>query len=217
MSNDQRPTTIPRLYVICDAEACASAGLTLVDFARACLDGGATLLQVRAKMLPGNALLDVTAAVVDVARPANALVIVNDRADIAAIAGGGGVHVGQEDLPPAAVRTVVGPSSIVGLSTHSDAQLRAAIEQPIQYAAVGPVFGTATKATGYEARGLDAVRAAAAVTAPRQLPLVAIGGITLARAAAVIDAGAQSVAIISDLLSTGRPAERVRAFLSALA
>lgn len=209
--------TIPRLYVICDVDVCAGSGWTLVHFARACLDGGATLLQVRAKMLPGNAFFDVTAAVVELARPANALVIVNDRADIAAGAGAGGVHVGQEDLSPTAVRTVVGRSSVIGLSTHSDGQLRAALDQPIHYAAIGPVFGTATKETGYEARGLDAVRAASAVTAARQRPLVAIGGITLARAAAVIDAGAQSVAIISDLLSTGRPAERVRAFLSALA
>lgn len=208
---------LPRLYVVCDAEVCASAGWRLVDFARACLDGGATLLQVRGKMLPGHAFLEVARAVVDVAREARALVIVNDRADIAVAAGAAGVHVGQEDVPPHAVRTIVGPSAVVGMSTHSEAQLRAALDQPIQYAAVGPVFGTATKATGYDARGLDAVRTAAALTAPRQLPLVAIGGITLARAAAVIQAGAQSVAVISDLLSTGRPAERVRAFLAALA
>ncbi|MBM3772352.1 MAG: thiamine phosphate synthase [Acidimicrobiia bacterium] len=205
-----------RLYVICDADACAGAGWSVVDFARACLDGGATLLQVRAKELPGGLFLDVAAAVVDVAREARALVIVNDRADVAAAAGAGGVHVGQEDLPPLAVRRLVGPSSVVGVSTHSDAQLRSALDQPIQYAAVGPVFGSTTKETGYEARGLEAVREAASITVPRQLPLVAIGGITLARAASVIAAGAQSVAVISDLLSTGRPAERVRAFLSAL-
>jgi thiamine-phosphate pyrophosphorylase len=218
---DQRPSTtpalLPRLYVICDTEVCAGAGWALVDFARACLDGGATLLQVRAKSLPGNAFLDLITAVVEEARTVNALVIVNDRADIAAVAGAGGVHVGQDDLSPRAVRTIVGPSSVVGLSTHSDLQLRAALDQPIHYAAVGPVFGTATKETGYDARGLEAVRAAAAVTASQQLPLVAIGGITLGRAASVVDAGAQSVAVISDLLSTGRPAERVRAFLSAWA
>lgn len=208
---------LPRLYVVCDAEVCASAGWGLVDFARACLEGGATLLQVRGKMLPGNAFLEVASAVVDVAREARALVIVNDRADIAVAAGAAGVHVGQEDVPPHAVRTIVGPSAVVGVSTHSEAQLRAALDQAIQYAAVGPVFGTATKATGYDARGLEAVRTAAALTSPRQLPLVAIGGITLARAAAAIEAGAQSVAVISDLLSTGRPSERVRAFLSTLA
>lgn len=218
-TSDQRPTTtlLPRLYVVCDVDACAGAGWTPVDFAVACLDAGARLIQLRAKNLPGNAFLDIAAAVVDAARSTGAAVIVNDRADIAAASGAGGVHVGQEDLPPRAVRTIVGPSSMVGLSTHSDAQLRAALGEPIAYAAVGPVFGTTTKATGYEARGLDAVRAAAAVTAPFGVPLVAIGGITLARAVAVIEAGAVSVAIISDLLSTGRPAERVRAFLSALA
>jgi thiamine-phosphate pyrophosphorylase len=146
-----------------------------------------------------------------------ALVIVNDRADIALATQAGGVHVGQEDLPPAAVRALVGPASAIGFSTHSDEQLRAALEEPISYAAMGPVFGTATKDTGYSARGLDMVRAAAARTQAHGLPLVAIGGITLERAPSVIEAGAQSVAVITDLLVTRDPAARVREFVRALA
>jgi len=210
-------TDLSPLYVICDADACAAAGWTLTAFARACLDGGATLLQVRAKAMPGQAFLGAAQAIVDAARPVGALVIVNDRADVALAAGAAGVHVGQEDLSPRAVRTVVGAAAVVGLSTHADDQVRAGLAAPIDYLATGPVFGTATKDTGYGARGLDAVRATAALTRPQRVPLVAIGGITLDRAASVIDAGAQSVAVISDLLSTGRPDERVRAFLAALA
>lgn len=209
-------TDLPPLYVVCDADVCAGAGWRLADFARACLDGGARLLQIRAKSWSGQALLDVAAEVVDAARPAGAHVIVNDRADVALASGAWGVHVGQLDLPPRAVRTVAGDRLIVGLSTHSDAELEAALGTPADYLAIGPIFGTSTKDTGVPARGLEVLRASAGRARQRQRPVVAIGGITLARAAAVIDAGAQSVAVISDLLATGRPAERVRAYLTAL-
>ncbi len=205
------------LYAICDADACRRAGWPLVDFAHACLDGGARFLQVRGKPLTSQALCEATQQIVEAAARGGALVIVNDRADIALATAAGGVHVGQEDLSPLAVRAVVGASAVVGLSTHTDEQVRGAAGQAVSYLATGPVFGTATKDTGYAARGLDAVRATAALTRAQRVPLVAIGGITLATAAAVIEAGAQSVAVISDLLSTGRPDERVRAFLAALA
>jgi thiamine-phosphate pyrophosphorylase len=123
--------------------------------------------------------------------------------------------VGQDDLPPAAVRLVAGPAAMVGLSTHTREQCDAALREPIDYVAIGPVFGTGTKATGYDAVGLDVVREAARRTGPG-MPLVAIGGITLDRATSVVAAGAQSVAVISDLLATGDPARRVREFLRAL-
>lgn len=206
---------LPKLYVICDADVCARAGWTLPAMAHACLDGGATLLQVRAKTFGGQALLDATQAMIDAARSCGARIIVNDRADVALACGAAGVHLGQEDLPPHAARVVVGASAVIGLSTHSAEQVRLGLETPASYLATGPVFGTATKDTGYEARGLEGVRTTAALVGGR-LPLVAIGGITLDRAASVIEAGAQSVAVISDLLTTGRPDERVRAFLAAL-
>ena len=207
---------LPPLYVICDADVCAGAGWRLPDFAAACLDGGATLLQVRAKQLSGREFLDVAEAIVALARPAGGTVIINDRADIARLSGASGVHVGQEDLRPFAVRRIVGGAAVVGLSTHSAAQLADALEEPVSYVAIGPVFGTATKNTGYDPRGLEVVLAAAEAARAHQLPLVAIGGITLSRARMVIEAGAQSVAVISDLLSTGDPAGRVREFLRAL-
>jgi thiamine-phosphate pyrophosphorylase len=204
------------LYVICDAEACDRAGRTLADFAAACIDGGATFLQVRAKGASSSWLLEATTAVVRRAQGAGTLVVVNDRADVARLAGAGGVHVGQTDLSPAAVRAVVGPAAFVGRSTHTPDQYEAAFGEPVDYVAIGPVFTTATKATGRDAVGLEGVRRAAARTAARGLPLVAIGGITLERARSVRDAGAQSIAVISDLLATGDPAGRVREFLRAL-
>jgi thiamine-phosphate pyrophosphorylase len=112
---------------------------------------------------------------------------------------------------------VVGEGAIVGLSTHTDEQIARAVEAPITYVAIGPVFGTATKATGYAMIGLDGVRAAACRARAHDLPLVAIGGITIDTAPAVIQAGAASVAVISDLLRTGDLEERVRDYLRALA
>jgi thiamine-phosphate pyrophosphorylase len=208
----------PRLYVICDVDVCARAGWTLVDFAAACLDGGATCLQVRAKQTSARVLYEAAAAIVARARPAGAMVIVNDRADVARVAGAGGVHVGQEDLTPSDVRVVTGAESVVGLSTHTMEQLDRALTEPIDYLAVGPVFGTDTKATGYAAVGLEHVRRAVQRVAAneRTLPVVAIGGITLDRAPGVIASGARSVAVISDLLATGDPTSRVVEFLAAL-
>lgn len=205
---------LPRLYAVCDAEVCARAGWSLVDFAAACIDGGATLLQIRAKHVSSRTLLADADALV--ARAAGVTVIINDRADIARLSGAAGVHVGQDNLSPAAVRSIVGPSAVVGLSTHTPEQLADAVAAPVDYVAIGPVFDTTTKATGYDAVGLALVRRAAAAAASRQLPLVAIGGITLERAPTVIDAGAASVAVITDLLATDDPSARVRAYLDRL-
>jgi thiamine-phosphate pyrophosphorylase len=188
------------------------------------VDGGARFLQVRAKTLAGAAFLDLTSRICDLAHPAGAVVIVNDRADVARLSRADGVHLGQDDLSPAAARAIAGVDAMLGVSTHTEFQLDAAIGQPITYVAVGPVFGTSTKATGYEPVGLDRVRYAAGrlraggsgrLTASPGL--VAIGGITLDSAAAVIDAGATAVAVITDLLATGDPAARVRAYLTRLA
>jgi thiamine-phosphate pyrophosphorylase len=138
---------------------------------------------------------------------------VNDRADIARLSGAAGVHIGQDDLAPAQARAVLGPKAIVGLSTHTAEQVDRALREPIDYLAVGPIFGTGTKTTGYEPVGVEAVREAAVKAAARHVPVVAIGGITLERSRSVLEAGAGSVAVISDLLSGGDPAARVREFL----
>jgi thiamine-phosphate pyrophosphorylase len=145
----------------------------------------------------------------------NAMVIVNDRADLARMSGAAGVHVGQDDLPPSSARRLVGHEATVGLSTHTVPQVQAALDEPISYLAVGPVFGTRTKDTGYDQVGLNLVSAAARMS--RGVPVVAIGGITLANARSVIDAGATAVAVIGDLLATSDPRGRAAAFVRALA
>jgi thiamine-phosphate pyrophosphorylase len=137
-------------------------------------------------------------------------VIVNDRVDLALVSGAAGVHVGQDDFPPADARALLGPAAVIGRSTHTLAQIEEAASEPVSYIAVGPVFGTQTKDTGYFAVGLDLVREA--VRRSRGRPVVAIGGITLATAPDVWSTGASAVAIISDLLHGGDPCQRVASY-----
>ena len=174
--------------------------------------GGAELLQIRAKEDSSAALLALVERAVVTTRRGGARLVVNDRADLARLADADGVHVGQTDLPVESVRSLVGSDKIVGLSTHDRAQVDAALVGAATYIAVGPIFTTATKETGYEARGLDLVSYAAG----RGKPVVAIGGITLERAPAVIQAGASALAVITDLLAGDDPESRVRAYLERL-
>lgn len=211
--------TLPRLYAVLDVEVAAAHGWTVLDLARAVLDGGATCLQLRAKSRSLQWTLDVADAIVAMAGGA-ATIVVNDRADVARISAASGVHVGQDDLSPARAREIVGAGSLVGLSTHSSAQVDLALAEPIEYLAVGPVYSTATKDTGYEAVGHELIRYAVARSQSRPggpLPVVAIGGITLARAPRAIASGAASVAVISDLLAGGNPSARVKTFVERLA
>lgn len=191
---------------------CEAYGFEPLRVAEACLRGGARILQLRVKDARGAAFLRLAEAVVAAATRYDALVIVNDRADIARLSGAAGVHVGQDDLPVDAVRLIVGHAAVVGVSTHDSAQIEEAARGSATYVAVGPVYATGTKDTGYSARGLELVRYAAA----RGKPVVAIGGITLARAPEVIGAGAVAVAVIGDLFATGDPEARTRAFVAAL-
>lgn len=207
--------SLARLYAIVDEGACAAAGRAPLDVARAFLAGGARLLQLRCKQMPSGAFLDLANAVMADAGRVGAVVIINDRADIARLSSAHGLHVGQSDLTPADARTVIGSSSLLGLSTHSKGQWDAALSEPISYLAIGPVFGTGTKDTGYDAVGLDVVRAASQAAAGAHLPAVAIGGITIDNAVSVIDAGAASVAVISDLLR-GDPESRCRHYVQLL-
>ena len=207
--------SLPKLYAIVDDDVCARANRAPRDVARAFLSAGARLLQLRCKSSGSGAFLDLARAVLEDAGAAGATLIINDRADVAALSGAHGLHVGQDDLGPGDARAVIGAAAILGLSTHTREQWESAVHEPISYLAIGPVFGTGTKDTGYAAVGLDTVRQAAAAARERELPTVAIGGITLENAAAVIAAGAASVAVISDLLK-GDPEARCRAFLSAL-
>jgi thiamine-phosphate pyrophosphorylase len=205
--------SVPTIYPIVDTAICRARQLDPAALAQACLDGGARLLQVRAK---DDASADVVALVRTMMRAAAAVgarVIVNDRADVARIAGADGVHVGQTDLSVDAVRAIVGPDRIVGLSTHDRRQVDSALGTSADYVAVGPIFDTGTKDTGYGPRGLDLI----AYAARRGKPVVAIGGMTLERAPDVVAAGASAVAVITDILVGGDPEARVRGFLARLA
>ncbi|MBI4887019.1 MAG: thiamine phosphate synthase [Acidobacteria bacterium] len=182
--------------------------------AQAFLDGGARLIQLRAKHLPSGLFLEHADRLVRAAQPCGAVVIINDRVDLARLSGAAGAHVGQDDLPPAAARRLLGPDAVIGYSTHTIAQIESAAPEPVSYLAIGPVFGTDTKATGYEAVGAGMVAEAARRAGGR--PVVAIGGITLEKVPQVMAAGASGVAVISDLLAGGDPAARVAAYCRSL-
>jgi thiamine-phosphate pyrophosphorylase len=206
----------PRLHAIVDDELSGRAGWDPVDLACAYWDGGARFLQIRAKRADSRSFLTLVDSILERLRARGAatetIVIVNDRADIARVAGASGVHVGQDDLRPADARRILSGGAIVGLSTHTPEQIAASAAEPVDYIAIGPVFGTRSKETGYEPVGLSRV----ADTAGSGHPVVAIGGITLDSCAEAIRAGAAAVAVISDLLAGGNPERRVREYLHRL-
>ena len=196
---------LPKLYAIVDVTCFAPQLRTtnsIVEFARDLGEGGVTLLQYRNKE---GATRDMLRHAREIKRVLEGKVklIMNDRADICIAAGYDGVHLGQDDLPMDGARLVVGPDRIVGVSTHNPQQVREADDGPADYIAIGPVFPTTGKKNPDALVGLAGVKAARAAT---KKPLVAIGGITRATAKSVIDAGADSVAVISDLLSSPRRA-----------
>src|SRR5262245_47781230 len=146
---------LPPVYPLVDVDLCRARGLEPLAVLAALLDGGATLIQLRDKSPSGGVQLALADAAVALMRAAGARLIVNDRPDIARLSGADGVHVGQEDLPVEAARAIVGAAALVGVSTHDEAQIAAAARTSASYVAVGPVYGTITKETGYTARGLD--------------------------------------------------------------
>jgi thiamine-phosphate pyrophosphorylase len=234
---------MPRLYAIADASVLGARGVRLEDFARELRAAGVELVQYRDKTGSPREVLRAAAVLRavfssptsqnrDMGHP-SATLIMNDRADLAVLAGFDGVHVGQGDLSPQDARRVVGPGRIVGVSTHTEDQVVAAdptsqkqdpstssgqvVGHPAfgpDYIAIGPVFATGTKADTEPVVGLEGVRRARALT---RKPLVAIGGITQANARSAIDAGADSVAVISGLFSADESVEQVaRDFLELL-
>jgi thiamine-phosphate pyrophosphorylase len=201
--------SVPRLYPIVDA-ASFSTTEDLLVFAGELVAGGCTVLQYRNKS--GNARLMLEQAR-EVKRGVggNVKLIMNDRADLCLVAEFDGVHVGQEDLSPESVRGIIGPDRWLGVSTHSPEQVQEADRSSADYIAIGPVFSTASKERPDPVVGLEGVCRARELT---RKPLVAIGGITRANAASVIEAGADSVAVISDLL--GEPRKSAEEFFRVL-
>ena len=207
------PLKLPRLYALVDRGMLDLREIGVAEFARALRDAGVTLVQYRDKSGAPQEILRAAAEIAGVFAGVDAMLILNDRADLAVLAGWG-VHVGHLDLEPADARRVVGVGRVVGVSTHSDEQVIAADASAADYIAVGPVFATSTKTDAEPVIGLEGVRRARSLT---WKPLVAIGGITWENARNVIDAGADSVAVIGGLLVMGeRPGKLAEDFLEIL-
>lgn len=193
-----RSPAIRGLYPIIDSGACARAGVRPEALAKALAAAGVGVAQFRHKGPFTYELFMQADAVGHILRGAGVKYVIDDRADVALMVGADGVHLGQEDLPPAKVRAMVGSSLWIGYSTHNRGQLEAGDRELVDYLAIGPIFPTGSK------QRPDPVVGVAALAELRPLtgkPLVAIGGITRANARAVLDAGADAVAVISDLLA----------------
>lgn len=186
-----------RLYPLTDRYL---SGLSHADQVSHLADGTVLLVQLREKLLSPLEFYGEAAAAMQVARERGLKVIINDRVDIALALRADGVHLGQDDLPPEAARSLLGPEVMIGFSTHSLEQARLAAKMPIDYIAIGPIFATATKQASESPVGLDGLQRVRQIVG--KTPLVAIGGITSEKSQDVIDAGADAVAVISDLWSS---------------
>jgi thiamine-phosphate diphosphorylase len=210
---ERRLARLRGIYAIVD-ESARREPLELVE---ALLRGGARVVQLRLKTLPVRDLLAVAQEAVAMCRKRDALLLVNDRADVARAAGADGVHLGQEDLPLAAARDVMGEDALVGLSAHSDAEIDAGLAGGADYLGFGPIFETHSKpgASLPPPHGVDGL--ARAIQRVRSVPLVAIGGITAETAPAIARAGAVCAAVIREIGHASDPAAATRALVEAFA
>ena len=202
---------LPRLYVILDAALITSSER---DCALSLAEAGVRLLQYRNKSAQARQYLESSRKLAEVLLPQGVSFFVNDRPDVAFLAGATGVHVGQDDLDVEQARQIVGRDKLVGVSTHNLEQFQRAAASSADYIALGPIFSTSSKANPDPVVGLDLLRKARALT---DKPVVAIGGISLERAASVIEAGADSIAVISGILGAPDPAQRARQYIETLA
>ncbi len=201
---------LPRLYVILDAALLTTPE---TDCAQRLADAGVRLLQYRNKLASAGELLESSKKLASLLLPQGVTFVVNDRADVAALAEANGVHVGQEDLGVEEARYVVGAQKLVDASTHNLEQFQQAAASSADYIAVGPVFATATKSNPDPVVGTAFIRKVRPLT---DKPIVAIGGITLEHALEIIEAGADSVAVVSDILRAPEPGTRVRQYIELL-
>lgn len=201
---------LPRLYVILDAALLTESE---TECAQKLVDAGVRLLQYRNKAASSRELLEASKRLSNILAPRGISFLVNDRADVAALAGATGVHVGQEDQAVEDARKVVGAKRLVGVSTHNRAQFEQAAASSADYIAVGPIFTTSTKENPDPVVGTDLIREIRPLTTK---PIVAIGGITLEKAVDVIQAGADSVAVIGDILRAADPGARARQYIELL-
>ena len=185
----------PRLYPILDTELLGRRGLTAIDAARALLDAGVRILQFRHKGQYTRDVFEQAKLIADMCRDRGTSFIVDDRADVALLLDAG-LHVGQDDLAPSDARRIIGPARVLGYSTHNQQQLRAALSEPADYLAFGPLYSTSSKRNPDPLVGLDELGRVRLLT---DRPLIAIGGITRERAREALARGADSIAVIADL------------------
>ncbi len=202
---------LEKLYAILDPSM--RPELPILEIAEALIAGGARFIQLRNKNTTSRELLAQAVELERLCRQRKTRLIINDRADVAWLSRAQGVHLGQHDLSVKQARKILGPKKIVGLSTHNGEQAREANKTTATYVAVGPIFPTKTKTNPDAVVGLTGLRE---IRERVSKPMVAIGGITAENAREVLDAGADSVAVISDLLSAPDIAERTRIFLEGL-
>jgi thiamine-phosphate diphosphorylase len=209
------PFELPKLYPITDRRL---SGLSHAEQVERLCEGGARLVQLREKLLPPRKFYEEVVEALKVARSFGATLMINDRVDVALAVGADGVHLGQDDMPPETARAVLGRRRVLGFSTHSVEQASAAARLPVDYVAIGPVFDTSSKEKPDPVVGLEGVRRVRGAVGS-DIKLVAIGGITAETAPSVLEAGADSVAVIGALLNTPDPGEitrRTRDLLSRL-
>ncbi len=205
------PEIVYRLCVITDPEL--GHGLSHLEIASLAIEGGGSMIQLRDKMAGPGQLLPQARQMARLCRDRGGRFIVNDRLDLALAVDADGVHLGQDDLPARAARRLLGGGKLLGVSTHSLEQAVRAAEEGADYLGIGPIFPTATKFTGYEPVGCDAIRH---LRSRIDLPLLAIGGITLDNVGEVIRAGAAGVAVISAIIGSRDVASATQAFLAAI-
>lgn len=201
LPDDEGPVVnLPRIYPITDIRV---SGLSHAEQVKRLIAGGATLIQLREKHASPRDFYEAAAGAIEIARQHGVKIIINDRVDIALILQADGVHLGQDDMPPEAARSVLGKDSIIGFSTHSVEQAINASKLPVDYIAFGPIFPTRTKEDPDEVVGLEKLSEVRGRTG--DIPLVAIGGINEENMHAVINAGADSAAMIAAIVS--KPSE----------
>ena len=197
---------LPRVYPILDTESLEARGIGLQTAAAAMLAGGAGILQFRHKTHWSRDVFEAARGVARLCRDAGACFVVNDRADFAMLLEAG-LHVGQDDLSPRDARMLLGPAALLGFSSHNADQILAAAGEPVDYVALGPMFPTVSKRNPGPVAGVEALRRCRALCSKS---LVAIGGITRGNALEVLNAGADSVAVIADLLPRAATARSLR-------
>jgi thiamine-phosphate pyrophosphorylase len=200
---------LPKIYPITDAKI---SKISHAEQVERLIRGGAQFIQLRAKDAAPKDFYAAAKRALEIARKSNVKIIINDRVDIALTLKADGVHLGQDDLPPEQARKILGEKAIIGFSTHNLEQAAEAVKLPIDYLAIGPVYTTLTKEKPDKTIGIAAVKKARQIVG--DFPLVAIGGITVDNFRLILEAGADSVAIISDLLSdANKISEKVKAFV----